>query len=146
MFATLQLFDPEGKEVTFEGASEPAVPITQGWLRASQRKLDPDRSTEYRPYHSHDDSRPLVPNEIYPLNIELWPTSIVIPQGHSLALRIEGKDFSRSPDGGLRSGSGLFLHTHPKDRPPEIFGGTNTLYTGGKYNSYLYLPVIPPKS
>ena len=55
IFATLQLFTPDQKEVTFERATEPAVPITQGWLRASHRKLDPSLSTLWRPYHAHNE-------------------------------------------------------------------------------------------
>lgn len=143
IFATLQLFDPNDVEVTFEGASEPAVPITQGWLRASRRKLDEDLSTEYRPFHSHDTEQLLVPGSVYEVQVELWPTSIVVPAGYSLVLRLEGKDFSRSSTGGLRTGSGLFLHSDATDRPMDIFAGNNVIHTGGAYESYILLPVIP---
>ena len=144
IFATLQLFDPEGKEVTFEGASEEAVPISQGWLRVSQRKLDPDKSTPERPYHSHDEAQPLEPGKIYEVQVEIWPTSIVVPKGYTLTLLIEGRDFSRGPGGsGLLTGSGPFLHNDRSDRPIALFGGTNTLHTGGNHESYLLIPVIP---
>ena len=49
IFAVLRVFDPDGKEVVFQGALDPHTPIGQGWLRASQRKLDPARSLPYRP-------------------------------------------------------------------------------------------------
>ena len=29
------------------------VPVAKGWLRASHRKLDPEKSLPYRPYHEH---------------------------------------------------------------------------------------------
>ena len=41
IFAVLRVFDPQGKELVFQGALDPHTPIAQGWLRASQRKLDP---------------------------------------------------------------------------------------------------------
>jgi predicted acyl esterase len=85
------------------------------------------------------------------LDIELWPTSIVVPAGHRVALTIRGKDYEYGgPSGGRLSnfknelkGCGPFLHDDPIDRPPEIFGGTTTLHFGGKLQNYVLLPIIP---
>ncbi len=63
IFAVLRVFDPKGKEVLFQGALDPHTPVGQGWLRASQRKLDPKRSLPYRPFHTHDEKQPLEPGE-----------------------------------------------------------------------------------
>ncbi len=41
---TLRAFGPDGKEVDFQGALDPRTPLAQGWLRASHRKLDPEKS------------------------------------------------------------------------------------------------------
>jgi hypothetical protein len=41
LFATLRAFDTQGNEITFLSAVEPKAPVSQGWLRVSQRKLDP---------------------------------------------------------------------------------------------------------
>jgi predicted acyl esterase len=146
IFATLQLFTPDNKEVTFEGASEPAVPLTQGWLRVSHRKLDPKLTMLWRPYHAHDEIQKLVPGNVYEVQADLWPTCFVVPKGYTLALKLQGKDFSRSEKGGLFTESGPFLHNHPKDRLPSIFGGTNIIYGGGKYGPYLQIPLVPPKN
>ncbi|WPD18528.1 CocE/NonD family hydrolase [Thermaerobacter composti] len=149
LFLVLRLFDPEGREVTFRGAVEPAAPVAQGWLRASHRKLDPDLSREWRPYHSHDEYQPLTPGEIYELDIEIWPTSIVVPPGYRLALTIQGRDFEREGETGQLEtlgrfrGSGPFVHKDPWDRRLEIFGGQVTVYGGASRPSYLLLPVIP---
>ena len=70
---------PDGAEVTFEGSTDPNTPIAMGWLRASHRELDPERSTPYRPYHTHRRRQPLVPGEVYELDVEIWPTCIVVP-------------------------------------------------------------------
>ena len=57
LFLILQLFDPAGNEITFEGSTDPNTPIANGWLRASHRALDPDRSLPWRPFHPHDRCR-----------------------------------------------------------------------------------------
>src|SRR5262249_39549193 len=91
VFLVLQVFDPEGHEVVFKGALDPHTPIAQGWLRASHRKLDKALSTEYRPYHTHDEKQPLTPGKPVELDVEIWPTCIVIPKGYTLAFNIRSK-------------------------------------------------------
>jgi uncharacterized protein len=150
LFLTLRVFAPDGSEVDFQGALDPHTPIAQGWLRASHRKLDPTLTTAYRPYHSHDERQLLLPGEVYELDVEIWPTSIVIPPGYQIALTIQGKDFER-PGAGARletmvtpfRGSGPFVHTNPHDRPAEIFGGRTRIHGGGAHPSHLLLPIVP---
>jgi predicted acyl esterase len=142
IFVTLRAFDPDGTEVVFTGANDPQAPVSQGWLRASQRKIDPARSTPYRPYHLHDDSAKLRPEEIYEVDVEIWPTSIVCPAGYRLGLTIGGKDFERPQAEGLMKGSGLFLHNDSADRPDAEFGGVNRVHTGADQQSRLVLPYI----
>lgn len=148
LFVTVQAFSPDGREVDFQGTVDPHTPLSQGWLRASHRKLDPHKTLPYRPYHSHDELQPLTPGEIYELDIEVWPMSVVLPAGFHWAIQIGGKDFERPlpPDvpneAWVSRGSGPWLHTHEQDRPKSIFGGTTTLYTGGEWESRLYLPII----
>jgi hypothetical protein len=145
LFVTLRAFGPDGQEVEFQGALDPRTPLAQGWLRASHRKLDEERSTPYRPYHTHDEVKPLQPGRIYALRIEIWPTCIVLPAGFRLALTIGGVDFARQAPTAepVFQGSGLFLHTDPEDRPPGIFNGTTTIHTGPDTPSHLLLPIIP---
>jgi putative CocE/NonD family hydrolase len=135
VFAVVRLFDPQDRECHFVGAHEP-VAVTYGWLRASHRKLDAAKSKPHRPYHAHDAIEPLQPGEVVPLDVEIWPTSIVCPAGYRLALTIQGRDFVVAPPGRM-------LHDNPTDRPAEVFDGTNTLHTGGGHESFLLLPVIP---
>jgi predicted acyl esterase len=58
-----------------------------------QRKLDPKMSQPYRPWHTHDEKWPLKPGEPVELDIEIWPTCIVVPPGYQLALTVRGKDY-----------------------------------------------------
>jgi predicted acyl esterase len=143
IFATVCAFDPDGQEMTFIAAPEPKAPVTQGWLRVSQRKLDPQRSTEHLPYYPHDERQPLVPGEIYEVDLEIWPMGLWLPGGSRLTLTIQGKDFERPGATGPLRGVAWFTHDDPVDRPPERFAGTNTLHTGGERQSYLLLPMLP---
>jgi len=150
IFLVLRLFDPAGKEVTYIGSNDPRVPVGLGWLRASQRKLDPKLSQPYRPWHTHDEEQPLKPGVPVELDVEIWPTSIVVPPGYRLALSVRGKDYEvDGKDIALPNapypmkGVGPFLHIDPDDRPPAVFGGRNSLHFAAGMQPYLLLPVIP---
>ncbi|MFN0299163.1 MAG: CocE/NonD family hydrolase [Burkholderiales bacterium] len=154
LFLVVRVFDPNMKEVTFMGALDPHTPVAQGWLRASHRKLDPKKSLPFRPYHPHDEKQPLKPGEIHELDIEIWPTCIVVPAGYRIMLTVRGKDYTYPGGSGGKlsnmknefTGVGPFLHNDARDRPPEIFNGDVTLHTGGKHQSWVMLPVIPARA
>jgi predicted acyl esterase len=154
LFLILQLFDPDGVEVTFEGSTDPNTPIANGWLRASHRALDPGRSRPWQPYHPHDQTEPLIPGAIYQLDIEIVPSCIVVPPGYRLRLWVRGRDYEyRGPlDEYGQSfvyatrGTGGMTHADPDHRPPEIFDTAATLHVGGEHQSFLLLPRIPPTS
>lgn len=150
IFAVLQVFDPAGDEVVFQGALDPHTPIAQGWLRASHRKLDAARSLPYRPYHTHDEIEPLEPGRVYELDVELWPTCLVVPPGYRVVLAVRGRDYEYAGAAAVLSnmknpmkGCGPFVHDDETDRPPAVFGGRLTLHTGPDHPSGLLLPVIP---
>jgi hypothetical protein len=150
LFLVFRVFAPGGEEVVFQGALDPHTPIAQGWLRASHRKLDPELSKEYRPYHPHDGVEPLTPGKLCQLDVEIWPTCIVVPKGYRIAMTVRGKDYEH-PGKGTRiksfvnelRGCGPFLHNEPQDRPEALFGGKNTVYGGGKTPSFVLVPIIP---
>jgi predicted acyl esterase len=154
VFVVVGLVDPEGKEVVFQGALDPHSPIAHGWLRASHRELDEERSLPWRPWHPHTRSEPLEPGHPYRLDIEIWPTSIVIPPGYRLTLTVRGRDYEYEDedDSGVDistfknrfTGVGPFLHDDPNNRPPEIFGGRTTIHIGPDDPASLLLPVVPP--
>ncbi len=151
IFAVLRVFSPDLKEVVFQGAIDPHTPVGQGWLRASHRALDKKLSKPYRPYHTHTRKQPLKPRQVVPLDIEIWPTSIVVPAGYRVALTVRGKDYVYPGGSGGRqsnfknemTGCGPFLHDDPRDRPADIYGGVTGLHFGGTARPYLLLPIIP---
>jgi uncharacterized protein len=151
LFLVLRVFDPADREVTFIGSNDPRTPVGLGWLRASHRKLDPQLTRPYRPYHTHDEEQPLTPGVPVELDIEIWPTSIVVPRGYRLALTVRGNDYEYDGSDAAPAhapyamkGVGPFTHTNPQDRPPAVFGGTNTLHFASDRAPYLLLPIIPP--
>ncbi|MEW6444105.1 MAG: CocE/NonD family hydrolase [bacterium] len=151
LFVVVRVFDPDGKEVLLRGALDPNTPIAQGWLRASHRELDIDRSRPYRPHHKHEKIAPLRPGEIYELDVEIWPTCLVIPAGYRIAFTIRGRDYEcgREPAGTARrlpyptTGCGPCLHVDPGDHRSNPRNTRVTVHTGGENASYLLLPVVP---
>jgi putative CocE/NonD family hydrolase len=102
----------------------PARPVTEGWLRASHRALDPGRSTDLSPYHTHSEREPLQPGTIYQFAIEIWPTSWVFATGHRLRLDLAALDQQ-----------GQYYLGHLR--------ATDTIYHDADHPSHLTLPVIP---
>jgi hypothetical protein len=111
-------------------------PAGQGALKVSHRKLDPAKSTIYRPYHTHlkADYQPLQPGEIVEAQVEIWPTTALVRKGHRIVLYIQ-------PTGG----EGLMDAAIDVQGNQYQKGAANTVYTGPAHPSYLQLPVIPPK-
>jgi hypothetical protein len=88
---------------------------------------------------------------VYPCDVEILPTCIVVPAGWRVALTVRGKDyeyegelgdFGRTFHCGTR-GTGGMTHNDPDSRPPAVFGGRVTLYAGGGRDAYLLVPTIP---
>jgi hypothetical protein len=145
LFVTVHLFDPSGAEVLFATASEPHGPVSQGWLRLSQRELDPARSLPYRPWHRHTAAAPLTPGQVYEADIEIWPLSIVVPAGYRLGISLRGQDFTHHLSGPPKivygreiRGSGASWHELPGDRDRPAFDGATTLHAG-----VVLLPLVP---
>lgn len=150
IFLTLRVFDAQGREVTFIGSNDVRTPIGIGWLRASHRKTDPAQTQPWRPWHTHDEEQPLVPGEPVELDVEIWPTSIVLEKGFRLGLTVRGSDYeydgADAPEinaANPTKGIGPFTHRDPRDRPPEVFDGVNTLHFAPGKMPYVLLPVIP---
>jgi hypothetical protein len=86
------------------------------------------------------------------LDVEIWPTCIVVPAGYRIGLAIRGKDYEWAGAAATLSnmkhpmrGCGPFVHDEVLDRKPEIFAGRSTLHFGPGQEPYLLLPIVPPK-
>lgn len=81
------------------------------------------------------------------LQVEIWPTSVIIPAGYRLGVVVGGRDFEFSGEGPFTygvsmRGNGIFVHTDPDDRGSDVYAGRTTLISGGDHPSYLLLPVV----
>jgi putative CocE/NonD family hydrolase len=135
IFVTLRNIGPDGRDVWEEGQQGGGdyIPVTKGWLRVSHRKLDPERSLPYRPYHAHDERLWLEPGEAVECQVEIWPTSMVFRKGHRIQLDVQPRD-------GV--GASAYRHYHADYN----IGARNTIHAGGDKRSYLLLPIIPAKA
>jgi uncharacterized protein len=79
--ATITEVRPDGQEVY----------VQRGWLRASQRKLDPALSTAVRPYQTHRraDAQPLVPGQPTDMRVEIFPFAHAFRKGSRIRVWIE---------------------------------------------------------
>lgn len=129
LFVTLNVVDSSGCRVNYHRVFEKAV--TRGWLRLSHRETT-DQSVEWRPHHSHERALPVEPDEIYTVQIEILPSSFVVPKGGRIVLHIRGMDAADTEQ---------TRHTDPDDRPIDIANAQVRLHTGGNRSAYLLLPV-----
>lgn len=151
LFLVLRVFAPDGDEVVFQSAVDPHSPVALGWLRLSHRELDADLSTHYRPFHPHTRQAHVVPGEIYPVDVEIWPTSIVMPPRYQLGLTVRGKDYEYAGEaaqltffkGRHLRGTGVYTHNDPVNRPQSVREATTTIYAGEVHHSYVQVPLIP---
>ena len=122
-FVSFLEIDPAGNERV----------LTRGWLRGSQRRIDPEKSRPWQPYHPHDRREPLTPGEIYEFNIEIIPTGVLFKAGSRFGVRIKAADKDdKATD---------FLDQHGighlwRETPAEI-----TVYHNDRHPSHLLVPI-----
>lgn len=140
VFVTLRHLGPDGNEIHYTGAAGDAVPLCKGWLRLSLRKIDEahPRHRHYLPRRNYlsTDVLPVESGQVYPVDLEIWPTNVVLEPGASLIFEVSSGD---------TEGSGLFSHDNPLDRSPSKLAGLNNLHFGPDSLNYITLPVIPPQ-
>lgn len=140
VFITLRHISPEGKEVYYTGTAGDPVPLTKGWLRVSLRKVETEhpRHREWLPHREYrsTDVQEVRADNVYEVDVEVWPTNVVVEKGGKLVLEVSSGD---------TQGCGIFGHKHPEDRKEPVFGGMNNLHFGSGRQNYVVLPVIPRK-
>ena len=139
-----------------------------GLMRVSMRQLDEARSTEAEPYYTFTTEQKLKPGEIVPVEIEIWPMGLYFNEGEMLQLTVgayqpanaaipfgsasisvprEGYTFMPGqPVDMITVGGNATQCADPTDvvvSPATHNAGRHRIYTGGQYDSYLYVPEIP---
>ena len=131
LFVNVKKLSTKGEELPILLFGTEKHPGSWGKLRVSARHLDEKASTEWQPVHTHDRVEKLKKGQIVPIDIEIWPISRIWHKGQKLRVQIAGK-YIRDP---------WFepLIWFPDNK------GDHVIHTGGKYESYLLVPVIPPR-
>ena len=109
--------------------SGPVRTVSQGWLRASHRAVDPSMSRTLHPFHPHRDPEPLEAGEIYELRVPLVPMAFTVAGGERLMIELSNAD-SPLYDGRFSHWYGLKV-------------GTDTYHFGGSHPSRLVLSEAP---
>ncbi len=131
LFVYLQKVRDDGTiiPVTVFGENDPGAP---GKLRVSHRELDAEKSTDYLPIHTHRSEQLLEKGEIVAVDVEIWPSSRIWHKGETLRVNVAPR---------LVRDATWFLPLVYETRNE----GRHIIHTGGRFDSYLVVPVVPPK-
>ncbi len=102
--------------------------LTRGWLRASLRALDPDRSRPWRPHPRLSTPEAVTPGEVMALRIPMVPGARRLSAGERLGLRIKVADDEPPPDAVRGAGYGHLQRTtaalitvhHDEEHPSQL--------------------------
>jgi putative CocE/NonD family hydrolase len=109
--------------------------LTDGWLAASFRKVDPTRSRYVngqllQPWHpfTRDSVLPVPAGQPVEMQVEIFPTNVVIPKGDSLRIDVEGGDFPHA--------------SPPLPMLANELGGVVSVLHDPQHPSYVALPTL----
>jgi predicted acyl esterase len=115
-------------DLTDHGATILRYKGSDGRLRVSARHLDEKLSTEDVPAHSFDRVEKLSPGEIVDIQIDLLPIGWAFHPGEQLRFIISARNLLGTMMPGIREYTG-------------VNSGQHVIHTGGRYASYLQLPI-----
>lgn len=144
----LRAIDENGREIRFPYyvPGSPDEPVSRGWLRASLRALDPERTRPYQPWYTFRENQWLTPGVPVPVDVEIWPTAMLFKAGWRIALTIYCGTHNRAGEGifalELPFIGKWFLRV-PAYQTLSPDPGDSWVHAGGEHESWLLLPVIP---
>lgn len=111
IFVTIRHIEASGQEVFYTGTAGDGVPLVKGWLRVSLRKVH-DENPKHKAWLPHreylsTDVQPVKAGEVYPVDIEIWPTNVVVGKGGKLVFEVSSGD---------TQGAAVFQHNSQVDR------------------------------
>ncbi|KAE8395033.1 galactose-binding domain-like protein [Aspergillus alliaceus] len=97
LFLTLRYVSPSGEEIYYTSTVGDPTPLTKGWTRVSMRKVNEKhlRHREYLPYCDYYSTGvlPVMPGEVYPVDVEIWLSNVVVEKSGKLASEIFGHNY-----------------------------------------------------
>ena len=165
----VEKLDEQGKPILDKMTRQPIV--AEGYLRVSQRALDESKSTDIEPVLKHSREDLLKKGEIVPVDIPIWPMGMKYHAGEKLRLTVraynppspytvpafgsskitvpkEGYTYEPGTKTEMKTVGGLDGKDYVKKAvtPPKTRNkGRHILHLGGRYESYLQVPVVPEK-
>ncbi len=130
LFVNIQKADEEGNWLPWNTLNEPH-PGAWGKMRVSMRELDEKLSTKFNPVLKCKNVWKLNPGEIVPVDIAIVPSARIWHKGQKLRIQVAGRY--------IREG---WFEPLAWDTDNH---GRHIIHTGGQYESFLQVPVIPPK-
>ena len=133
MFIWVKKYKADGTYVPVDCMKEP-YRGAWGYFRGARRELDPTWSSDFQPVQAHRKDEPMEQGVVYPVDIEIWPHGRIWHKGEKLTVEITGN----------------FIYTDwyedgHQDYQDDNGDGLHVFHTGGQYQSYLQIPVVPPK-
>jgi uncharacterized protein len=116
----------------------PERELTRGWLKASNRALDPSRTKYWKPWHrlTRKARQKVMPGEIEEYAIEIFATANLFRRGHRICVEISSLDLS----------SGVQGATDVEYIPYHVCSSktvVHKIYHDAAHPSHVLLPVIP---
>jgi predicted acyl esterase len=119
-------------------ADLPERELSRGWLKASHRALDPQRSRPWKPWHplTREARQPVVPGQVTEYAIEILSTANLFRRGHRIGVEITSHDL---PSGVSGASNVEYIPNHICSSKMIL----HKIYHDTQYPSHLLLPVIP---
>jgi putative CocE/NonD family hydrolase len=116
----------------------PERELTRGWLKASYRALDLERSKPGEPFHklTRDSIAPVTPGEIVEYQVQIIATANQFKAGHRICLEISAMD-APTGTGALTNVEYIPYHVCRSETV------THSIYHDADRPSHLLLPLIP---
>lgn len=135
MFFNIQKADADGNWIPWYTLGE-AHPGAWGKCRISHREISQKESQIIKgmmvqPVMAHKREQKVQPGEIVPIDVEIVPSARIWHKGEKLRIQIAGRY--------IREGWFEPLAWDTDNHGRQI------IYTGGQYESFIQVPVIPPK-
>lgn len=116
----------------------PERELSRGWLKASLRALDQERSRPWKPWHklTRDSKEPVPEGKVVEYRIEILSTANMFLKGHRICLEIASMDIA----------SGTAGASNTEYIPYHICSSRTTvhrIYHDFEHPSHLLIPVIP---
>ena len=165
----VEKLDAQGRPIPDKVTRMPIA--AEGYLRVSQRALDEEKSTEAEPVLKHAREELLKKGEIVPVEIPIWPMGMKYHAGEKIRLTVRAYN-PPSADTVPAFGSAKITvpkegYTYEPGQKPEMITlggldgkkwvkntvkapksrnkGRHIIHLGGRYESYLQVPVVPEK-